>query len=188
MPIPDNYNFSLSDVKTEVDDGDANDISSLSEAFSVSNDDGFDDTYDDVSGANTQSLKEFRNYDHNASSGGGGNVSQITMFFTVTAFAQGGATGTQTYTLGTVEVPNNSSTTNWTITWTQTWVGLKVGDGLGSFDTDGSVSGTGDNISIYAEVENNGEQNDVNRSVTFTITGGDTHTITQPGPSGDTPP
>lgn len=188
MPIPDNFNFSLSDVKTEVDDGDANDISSLSEAFSVSNDNGFDDTYDDVSGANTQSLKEFRNYDHNASSGGGGGVTQITMVFTVTAFAQGGATGYTSYTLGTVEVPNDSSTTAWTITWTQSWVGLKVGAGLGSFDFDGSVSGTGDNIQIFASVENNGEQNDINRSVTFTITGGDTHTITQTGPSGDATP
>ncbi len=57
-----------------------------------------------------------------------------------------------------------------------------------SFDFDGSVSGTGDNIKIFASVENNGEQNDVNRSVTFTITGGDTHTITQPGPAGDAEP
>lgn len=189
MPVPDNFTFSLTDVKTEIETDDTATVTSLADAFADANEFGFDDTYDDVSGTNTQSLREFRNYDQSATDpGGGGGISQITMLFTVTSFAQGGATGTQTYTLGTVEVPNNSSTTNWTITWSASWVGLKIGTGLGSFDYDGSVSGTGDAIQIFAEVENNGEQSDINRSVTFTITGGDTHTITQTGPAGDAEP
>lgn len=196
MPIPDNFTFSLSDVKTEVDDGDANDISSLSEAFSVSNDVGFDDTYDDVSGANTQSLKEFRNYDHNAS-GGGGGVTEITLAFTVTSFAEGPANELfQTYTLGTVETPNNNSSTNWTINWNpldkdnQAWIGIKVSSQFPTqFDYSGSYSGQGDNITIVASVMNNGETGDINRSVTFTVgTNGDTHTITQTGPAGDAAP
>jgi hypothetical protein len=188
MPIPDNFTFSLSDVKTEVDDGDANDISSLSEAFSVSNSVGFDDTYDDVSGANTQSLKEFRNYDHNASGGGGGG-SQILMDFNYTTFAQGGATGFTTYApLGTVETPNNSSTTSWTITWSVSWVYLRIDGSSDNFTNGGTLSGTGDAVQINARVENNGASNRVNRSVTFTITGGDTHTITQSGPAGDAAP
>ena len=198
MPIPDNFTFSLDDVKTEVDDGDANDISSLSEAFSVSNDDGFDDTYDDVSGANTQSLKEFRNYDHNASGGGGGGgVTEITLAFTVTSFAQGPADKLfQIYTLGTVETPNNNSSTNWTINWnpldvdSDDWIGIKVSSVLPTpFDYSGSYSGQGDNITIIASVMNNGETGDINRSVTFTVgTNGDTHTITQSGPAGNAAP
>lgn len=190
MSVPDNFTFSLNDVKTEIETDDTATVTSLADAFADANEFGFDDTYDDVSGTNTQSLREFRNYDQSATDpgGGGGGVSQITMDFTVTSFAQGGTTGYTNYNLGTVEVPNDSSTTNWTITWVPSWVGLKVGSGLGSFDFDGSVSGTGDNISIFASVENNGEQNDINRSVTFTITNGDTHTITQSGPAGDAEP
>tara|TARA_X000001382_G_C3168021_1_gene178533 strand:- start:559 stop:1128 length:570 start_codon:yes stop_codon:yes gene_type:complete len=189
VPVPDNFTFSLNDVKDEIETDDTAIVTSLADAFTDSNEFGFDDTYDDSSGTNTQSLREFRNYDHSATDPGGGNGgSSIEMSFTVTSFAQGGTSGETTYTLGTVEVPNNSSTTPWTITWTQNWVGLKVGGGLGAFDYDGSVSGTGDAIQIFASVENNGEQSDINRSVTFTITGGDTHTITQSGPAGDAQP
>jgi len=192
VPVPDNFTFSLNDVKTEIETDDTATVTSLADAFADANEFGFDNTYDDVSGTNTQSLKEFRNYDQSATDpgGGNGNITQIEMFFNVTSFAQDpNGDGTDgTATLGTVEVPNNNSSTNWTITWSATWVGLKVGTGLGSFDYDGSVSGTGDAIQIFAEFEANNGQNDVNRSVTFTITGGDTHTITQTGPAGDAEP
>ena len=181
-------NLSLKDdIKVAIDDTDVQNIGGLAEAFQYANSNGFDSTYN-VAG--TDNMSEFKNYDHDAGSGGNGNITQIEMFFTVTSFAQDpNGDGTDgTATLGTVEVPNNNSSTNWTITWSETWVGLKVGTGLGAFDYDGSVSGTGDAIQIFAEFEANNGQNDVNRSVTFTITGGDTHTITQTGPAGDAAP
>lgn len=177
-------NLSLKDdIKVAIDDTDVQNISGLAEAFQYANSNGFDSTYN-VAG--TDNMSEFKNYDHDATSGGGGGGSSIEMFFTVTSFAQGGTTGETTYTLGTVEVPNNSSTTPWTITWDQSWVGIK-GPGFGAYDYDGSFSGTGDAVTIYASVENNGENTDFNREVTFTITGGDTHTITQSGPAGEPP-
>lgn len=190
MPVPDNFTFSLNDVKDEIETDDTAIVTSLADAFADANEFGFDDTYDDVSGTNTQSLREFRNYDQSATDpGGGGGGSQILMDFIYTSFAQGGATGFTTYApLGTVETPNNSSTTNWTITWDKSWVYLRIDGSSDNFTNSGSLSGTGDAIQINARVENNGQQSDVNRSVTFTITGGDTHTITQSGPSGDAPP
>ena len=180
-------NLSLKDdIKVAIDETDVQNIQSLAEAFQYSNSNGFDSTYNVVG---TDNMSEFKNYDHDATSGGGGGGSQILMDFIYTSFAQGGATGFTTYApLGTVETPNNSSTTNWTITWDKSWVYLRIDGSSDNFTNSGSLSGTGDAIQINARVENNGQQSDVNRSVTFTITGGDTHTITQSGPSGDAPP
>jgi hypothetical protein len=187
MPNLPTNNLSLkNDIKVAIDETDVQNIQSLSEAFQYANSNGFDSTHNVVG---TDNMSEFKNYNHDATNGGGGGGSQILMDFDYTTFAQGGETGFTTYApLGTVETPNNSSTTNWTITWDKSWVYLRIDGSSDNFTNSGSLSGTGDAIQINARVENNGQQSDVNRSVTFTITGGDTHTITQSGPSGDAPP
>lgn len=181
MPIPDNYTFSLSDVKTEVDDGDANDISSLSEAFSVSNDDGFDDTYDDVSGANTQSLKEFRNYDHNATGGGGGGTSTVTVSTNITGNVAA-AGGTIINSIGVAL--SNSQTNQWTITTSEAWCTLTYSGTSGVT----SISGTGEvttgfggaGISLtFTSNEGTGETRSVDIAITMSGSTGNSITLTQ---------
>lgn len=156
MPIDDNFTFSLSDVKTEVDDGDANDISSLSEAFSLSNSDGFDDTYDDVSGANTQSLKEFRNYDHNAQPP---NYS-IAVSGTTTIPIQG---GTFSYTMS-ISPSNSSDSVN--ISYQPNQIGGQTETGwisIGAIPSSGSTR----NFNITYS-SNPGQEGDRYANITFT--------------------
>ncbi len=181
MPIPDNFTFSLGDVKTEVDDGDANDISSLSEAFSVSNDDGFDDTYDDVSGANTQSLKEFRNYDHNASSGGGGGGSTVT----VSTSISGNIAAAGGIILNCIGVSLSDSQTNqWTITSSEAWCTFNYSgtSNVTSINGTGEVStgfgGSGISLS-FSSNEGTGETRNVDITITMSGSTGNFITLTQ---------
>jgi len=64
MPNLPTNNLSLKDdIKVAIDDGDVQNIQSLSEAFQYANSDGFDVTYN-VAG--TDNMSEFQNYNHDA--------------------------------------------------------------------------------------------------------------------------
>lgn len=122
MAVPDNYTFTLTDVKNNVT-GSPND---LAEAFSMATPIAFDATY---SGAKN-SLRNFRNYNEG---GGGGNELTISESYLVL----GGGVG-----ITTIDVFSNTS---WEATCPADWLTLndETGTGDGAFGFLRSQNNTG---------------------------------------------
>ena len=183
MPVPDNFTFSLNDVKDEIETDDTAIVTSLVDAFADANEFGFDDAYEDVSGTNTQSLKEFRNYDQSATDPGGGGGGSTTV--TVSTNITGDVTAAGGTIINCIGVSLSDSQTNqWTITSSEAWCTFNYSgtSGVTSINGTGQVStgfgGAGISLTFTSN-EGTGETRNVDITITMSGSTGNSITLTQ---------